>query len=97
MALSRAWVKRATVNTDKTGYTSPIGPPCPGGMSVCLQDGPSGRVRSLHSICAATCVTSQWADVHPFWWVSPHSTAVRPIGVNGWGAVRAQDRNIGSK
>ena len=58
---------------------------------------PSGRVRSLHSICAATCVTSQWGDVPPVWWVSPHSTAVRPIGVNGWGAVRAQDRNIGSK
>ena len=33
----------------------------------------------------------------PFWWVAPHITAVRPIGVNGWGGVRAQDRNIGSK
>ena len=52
MALSRAWAKRATVNTDKTGYTSPIGPPCPGDMSVCLQDGPSGLF-GLQAVCGA--------------------------------------------
>ena len=52
MAVSRAWAKRATVNTDKIGYTSPIGPPCPGDMSVWLRDGPSGLF-GLQAVCGA--------------------------------------------
>mgnify|MGYP001808748840 CR=1 FL=1 len=52
MVLSRTWAKRATVNTDNIGYTSPIGPPHRGGMSVCLQDGPSGLF-GLQAVCGA--------------------------------------------
>ena len=52
MVLSRTWAKRATVNTDNIGYTSPIGPPHPGDMSVWLRDGPSGLF-GLQAVCGA--------------------------------------------